>query len=112
MKNKFLISIFVKNYIKKNKKGSNRMVEPNSLIQINNLNRSKYLNISFSFFNNHADMAEWLMQFFDTECLSGRGARDLARRDNKLIILPNTKSLGVQVPSVSVIYNQEVKNEN
>ena len=74
-------------YFKKIKGVQNRM-EPNSLTLFNYLSNNKYLNVSFSFFNNHAGMAEWLMQFINTGCPLG---------------------LGGSIPSASVIYNQEVQ---
>src|SRR3989344_9125821 len=51
-----------------NKKGSNRMVEPNPLIPDNICGNKKYLNISVDGYESHAGMAEWLLQSADTGC--------------------------------------------
>ena len=73
----------------KNKEGSNRMVEPNSLIlSNNNCREEKYLNISVDSDNLDAGMVEWLLQLTDPECPSGFGgsipsARVLGFSDDK-----------------------------
>ena len=63
---------FAKMISKKNKKGSNRVDEPNSLIpRVNNYNKQKYLNVSIDLADNHAGMAEWLLQLSNTQCSFG-----------------------------------------
>ena len=54
------------NTSKRNKKGSNGMAGPKSLISDYGIaNIKKYLNISDDFSGGHAGMEEWLSQSFD-----------------------------------------------
>ncbi len=68
---------------KKNKRSSNRMVEYNLLTaSYDKHSRKKYLNISVDS-NNHAWMAEWLMQLADSESSFGtQGFDSPSRREN------------------------------
>ncbi len=64
---------FAKMISKKNKKGSNRVDEPRNYLtrNCNKTNNTKYLNVSIDLADNHADMAEWLLQLSNTQCSFG-----------------------------------------
>ena len=54
------------------------------------------------FRHSYAEIAEWLTHLIDTQSPLGHVARDPAQEIDNLMIVPTTKSLGVQVPTSSV----------
>lgn len=66
------LRITTNKFNKKKKKGSNGMESKStSLILSNNVNETKYLNVSVDFNGGHAGVAEWLTHFIDTKGPSG-----------------------------------------